>query len=65
MTDKEDFIVQKPYQPTEKEKQAIKELEAKEQGLVADDCSAIRYEIVDRGTFRHSNGLCCDCASQT
>ena len=37
MTDKEDFIVQEAYQPTEEEKQAIKELEDKDQGLVAED----------------------------
>lgn len=35
MNEQEDFVVQEPYQPTKKEKEAIKELEDK--GLVADD----------------------------
>lgn len=35
MTEQEDFVVLEPYQPTEEEKQAIKELEKR--GLVADD----------------------------
>ena len=35
MTQEEDFIVSEPYQPTEEEKQAIRELENK--GLVASD----------------------------
>ena len=37
MTNHEDFIIQEPYQPTEKEEQAIRELMNKKEGLIADD----------------------------
>ena len=67
MTDKEDFIVQKPYQPTEKEKQAIKELEAKEQGLVADDWDSQKTYIksfkknLRDDMYKKQNKLCAFC----
>ena len=43
MTDLEDFIVQEPYQPTDGEKQAIKELTDK--GLVASDWDSGKEQI--------------------
>lgn len=43
MTDLEDFIVQEPYQPTDGEKQAIKELTDK--GLVASDWDSGKTQI--------------------
>lgn len=44
MTELEDFIVQEPYSPTEEEKRAIAELEAK--GLEAEDWSSPQKGIV-------------------
>ena len=43
MTEEEDFVVQKPYQPTDEEKKAIKELEDK--GLVAADWDSGKSQI--------------------
>lgn len=67
MTDKEDFIIQKPYQPTEEEKQAIKELEGKEQGLVADDWDSQKTYIKNfkknlrDDMYKKQNKLCAFC----
>lgn len=67
MTDKEDFIVQEPYQPTEEEKQAIKELENKEQGLIADDWDSKKTHIksfkknLRDDMYKKQNKLCAFC----
>lgn len=67
MTDKEDFIVQEPYQPTEEEKQAIKELADKEQGLVADDWDSQKTYIksfkknLRNDMYKKQNKLCAFC----
>lgn len=67
MTDKEDFIVQEPYQPTEEERQAIKELEDKEQGLVAGDWSSQKIYIKSfkrnfkNYMYKKQNELCAFC----
>jgi uncharacterized protein (TIGR02646 family) len=67
MTDKEDFIVQEPYQPTEEERQAIKELEDKEQGLVAEDWDSQKTSIksfkknLRNDMYKKQNKLCAFC----
>ena len=67
MTDKEDFIVQGPYQPTEEERQAIKKLEDKEQGLVAEDWDSQKTYIKSFKTnlrndmYKKQNKLCAFC----
>ena len=67
MTDKEDFIIQEPYQPTEEERQAIKELEDKEQGLVAEDWDSQKTYIksfkknLRNDMYKKQNKLCAFC----
>ena len=67
MTDKEDFIVQEAYQPTEEEKQAIKELEDKDQGLVAGDWNSQKTYIksfkknLRNDMYKKQNKLCAFC----
>ena len=67
MTDKEDFIVQEAYQPTEEEKQAIKELEDKNQGLVAGDWNSQKTYIKSfkknlwDDMYKKQNSLCAFC----
>lgn len=65
MSNQEDFIIREPYQPTEQEKQAIKELEDK--GLVADDWySGKKYiksfkENLRSDMYEKQNKLCVYC----
>jgi len=65
MTEEEDFIVQEPYQPTEEEKQAIRDLEDK--GFVADDWNSGKRGIKsfkDRfrdDMYEKQNKLCAYC----
>lgn len=65
MNEQEDFIVLKPYQPTEKEKNAIKELEVK--GLVADDWNSRKKYIksfktnLRKDMYKKQNELCAFC----
>jgi len=65
MTELEDFVVEEPYQPTEEEKLAIKELENK--GLVADDWGSGKKHIksfkenLRKDMYRKQNKLCAFC----
>lgn len=67
MTEEEDFIVQEPYQPTIEEKQAIRELEEKEQGLVPNDWNSQKKNILSfkdhlrRDMYKKQNELCAYC----
>ena len=67
MTNHEDFIIQEPYQPTEKEEQAIRELMNKKEGLIADDWnSQNRYIKSFKNNMRDDmynkqNKLCAYC----
>lgn len=65
MNEQEDFVVQEPYQPTKKEKEAIKELEDK--GLVADDWNSGKKYIksfkinLRKDMYEKQNKLCAFC----
>lgn len=65
MTDLEDYIVQEPYQPTDGEKQAIKELTDK--GLVASDWDSGKAQIksfkknLRDDMYEKQNKLCAYC----
>lgn len=65
MTKEEDFVVETPYQPSNEEKQAIAELEAR--GLVAGDWDSGRKYIVSfkknlrRDMYRKQNKRCAFC----
>lgn len=67
MTDIEDFIVQEPYQLKEEEKKAIRELEEKEQGFVADDWDSGKTYIKSfkknfrKDMYKKQNELCVYC----
>lgn len=67
MTEKEDFVVQEPYQPTAKEKQAIDELRNKPQGLVASDWNSKKTHIksfkenLRLDMYNKQNELCAFC----
>lgn len=67
MTEKEDFIVQEPYQPTPEESQAIKELENKDMGLVAKDWDSKKMYIksfkdhLRQDMYNKQNKLCAFC----
>ena len=65
MTEEEDFVVQEPYQPTDEEKKAIKELENK--GLVAADWDSGKKYIksfkknLRKDMYNKQNKLCAFC----
>lgn len=65
MTEQEDFVVRKPYQPTQEEKQAIKELEDK--GLVPNDWNSRKKYIksfkknLSQDMYIKQNQLCAYC----
>ena len=65
MTEEEDFVVQEPYQPTDEEKKAIKELEAK--GLTSDDWDSGKSQIksfkenLREDMYEKQNELCVYC----
>lgn len=65
MTQEEDFIVSEPYQPTEEEKQAIREMEDK--GLVAGDWDSKKKYIKNfkenlrEDMYEKQNELCAFC----
>lgn len=67
MTEKEDFVVQYPYQPTPQESQAIKELEDKDIGLVAKDWDSGKTYIkrfkknLRQDMYNKQNKLCAFC----
>ncbi len=67
MTEEEDFVVQKPYQPTDEENKAIKELEAK--GLTSDDWDSGKSQIksfkenLREDMYEKQNELCVYCLS--
>ncbi len=67
MTEKEDFVVQEPYQPTAKEKQAIEELMNKAQGLVVSDWDSNKTDIksfkknLRFDMYKKQNKLCAFC----
>lgn len=67
MTEEEDFVVQEPYLPTVEEQQAIRELENKEQGLVADDWNSKKKYIksfkknLRKDMYKKQNELCAYC----
>ena len=71
MTEEEDFVVQEPYQPTDEEKKAIKELEAK--GLTSDDWDSGKSQIksfkenLREDMYEKQNELCvyCRCIAST
>lgn len=65
MTKEEDFLVNEPYKPTEKEQSAIKELEGK--GLVAEDWDSGKKDIQNfkknlrRDMYNKQNRRCAYC----
>lgn len=65
MSEREDFVVQEPYQPTEDEKYAIEQLENK--GLVADDWNSGKKYIksfkknLREDMYEKQNKLCAFC----
>lgn len=67
MTDKEDFIVQEAYQPSEKEKQAIEELVVNDEKSLADYWDSNRTYIksfkknLRNDMYRKQNDLCAFC----
>ena len=67
MTEKEDFVVIEPYQPTTEEKQAIEELANKVQGIVANDWYSNKKYIksfkdnLRLDMYKKQNNLCAFC----
>ncbi|WP_455061219.1 HNH endonuclease [Prevotella fusca] len=67
MTEKEDFIIQKPYQPTKEEKQAIRELKEKASGIVPEDWDSKKIYIksfkenLREDMYKKQNELCAFC----
>lgn len=67
MTEKEDFVIQEPYQPTAEESKAIKELEDKNVGLVAKDWDSQKMYIksfknnLRKYMYDKQNKLCAFC----
>lgn len=67
MTEKEDFVVIEPYQPTTEEKQAIEELANKVQGIVANDWYSNKKYIksfkdnLRLDMYKKQNKLCAFC----
>lgn len=67
MTEKEDFVVSKPYQPTAKEVQAIEELRNSKHGIYAGDWNSNKMYIksfknnLRLDMYRKQNKLCAFC----